>query len=415
MKYVFAGLMFWSFLVGRAFAVDVYILSGQSNMGGFGLSAELPESLKPVIPGAYVWSGADFIELNPMSNTYFGPEVAFAWTYLNLNSQQDIYLIKQSVGGIPLHPGWDSYIWKGVDPGPDRDNYYPGVSLADPNIGNQYRQLSDVFLAALQKLDDDNTPYVIKGILWLQGEADAKGVESATTYAQYLEILSDRMHEDLGLSDTIVPLVYGQVLPYEPTPDRFTHRVELRQSQANADRDSGHQDSFENAYMVSTDDATLLEDHVHYDTEGQLLIGTAFAEEMILAQREAMCPADDEFEENDSSPAATPLTAGQQIAGIVCPDDQDWFETSIEAGDVISAAMKFTHANGDINMTLYDPAGIPVDSAISESDDELITHTATQSGIYHLEVTGVPLAENSYLLAITPRPQVIYGSGFETD
>ena len=127
------------------------------------------------------------------------------------------------------------------------------------------------------------------------------------------------------------------------------------------------------------------------------------------------CPADDEFEENDSSPTATPLTAGQQIAGIICPDDQDWFETSIEAGDVISAAMKFTHANGDINMTLYDPAGIPVDSAISESDDELITHTATQSGIYHLEVTGVPLAKNSYLLAVNLRPQVIYGSGFETD
>ena len=94
----------------------------------------------------------------------------------------------------------------GVDPGPDRDNYYPGDNLNDPNIGNHYRELSDVFLAALQKMDDDNIPYVIKGILWLQGEADAKREESATTYARNLKTFSDRMHEDLGLSGTIVPL-----------------------------------------------------------------------------------------------------------------------------------------------------------------------------------------------------------------
>ncbi|MGB5488988.1 MAG: sialate O-acetylesterase [Lysobacterales bacterium] len=415
MKYIYVGLLLWSSLVGQANAVDVYILSGQSNMDGYGSTAELPDSLKSVIQGAYIWSGSDFIELDPMSNSEFGPEVAFAWTYLNLVPGRDIYLVKQAVGGIPLHPGWDSYIWKGLPPGPGRDNYYPGISLNDPNIGNQYRQLSDVFLAALQKLDDDNIPHVIKGVVWMQGEADAKGEESATAYASYLKIFSDRIHEDLGIPGTIVPLVYGQVLPYEPTADRFTHRVETRQSQANADRDSGHQDSFENAYMVSTDDASLLEDHVHYDTEGQLMIGTAFAEEMILGQRAAICLPDDEFEDNDSTSTATLLTAGLQIAGIVCPDDQDWFGISVAVGEVISATMKFNHADGDIDMTLYDPAGIPVDSANSENDNEMITHTAIQSGIYKLEVTGVSVAKNRYLLAITPRSQLMFGNSFETD
>lgn len=272
-----------------------------------------------------------------------------------------------------------------------------------------------MFLAALQKLDDDNVPYVIKGVLWLQGEADAKGVESATTYARYLEIFSDRIHEDLGLLDTIVPLVYGQVLPYEPTPVRFTHRVETRQSQANADRDSGHQDSIENAYMISTDDATLREDNVHYDAEGQLMIGTAFAEEMTLAQRAAICLPDDAFEDNDSISTATSLTAGLQIAGIVCPNDQDWFGISVEVGEVISVTTKFNHADGDIDMILYDPAGLTVDHAISKNDNEMITHTATQSGIYKLNVTGFSLAENRYLLVMTPRSQLMFGDNFETD
>ena len=78
MKYIYVGLMLWSFLVGQADAVDVYILSGQSNMVGKGSTAELPDSLKSVIQGAYIWSGGDFIELNPMSDPEFGPEVAFA-------------------------------------------------------------------------------------------------------------------------------------------------------------------------------------------------------------------------------------------------------------------------------------------------------------------------------------------------
>ena len=219
----------------------------------------------------------------------------------------------------------------------------------------------------------------------------------------------------MGYQAPLFRLVYGQVLPYENFPYGFTHRVELRQSQANADGDSGHQDSFENAYMISTDDATLLEDHVHYDTEGLLLIGTAFAEEMILAQQAAICLPDDEFEDNDSTSTATSLTTGLQIAGIVCPDDQDWFGISVAVGEVISATMNFNHADGDIDMTLYDPAGIPVDSAISESDNEMITHTATQSGMYKLEVTGVSLAKNRYSLVITPRSQMMFGNSFETE
>lgn len=415
MKYMYAGLIFWGLLVGQANAVDVYVLSGQSNMVGYGSTAELPDPLKSVIQGAYIWSGDDFVEFNPMSNSSFGPEVAFARTYLDLNPAEDIYLIKQAVGGMPLHPGWDSYIWKGVDPGPNRDNYYPGVSLDDPNIGNIYRELSDMFLAALQKLDDDNIPYEIKGVLWLQGEADAKGEESATTYAVQLKGFSDRIHEDLGVLTTVVPLVYGQVLPYEPTADRFTHRVELRQSQADADGDSGHQDSFANAYMISTDDASLLADNVHYDTEGQLMIGAAFAEEMILAQQPPICLPDDRFEDNDSISTATPVTAGLPIPGIACPNDQDWFGISVVAGEVISAILKFNHADGDLDMALYDPAGILLESASSSSDNEIITHTASQSGIYKLLVTGVPLAQNRYSLVVTSRSEQMFGSGFETD
>lgn len=99
----------------------------------------------------------------------------------------------------------------------------------------------------------------------------------------------------------------------------------------------------------------------------------------------------------------------------MCPDDQDWFGISVAVGEIIAATLNFTHADGNLDMTLYDPAGIPVDNAISETDNESITHTATQAGIYKLEVTGFALARNRYSLMVTARSQLIFGGSFETD
>ena len=63
--------------------VDVYLLSGQSNMQGSGLVSDVPNEIGP-IPHAHYWNGEEFEPLvfgtTPTSRKRerFGPEIGFA-------------------------------------------------------------------------------------------------------------------------------------------------------------------------------------------------------------------------------------------------------------------------------------------------------------------------------------------------
>jgi len=264
--------------------VDVYIFSGQSNMVGASKLAELTEELRQPIPEARFWNGSAFEVLTPGQTklssqvTRFGPELAFAREYAKSQPSQPVYIIKYAVGGRPLHAGFDGGKWTGEAPGPGRSTFYPGHSLDDPNIGVLYRNLVETAKAALAQLKQDGMAYRVRGVLWMQGEADAKNPISAVTYATNLRHWHARLLSDLGIEPC--PLVFGQALPYTPHAERFTNPTELRQSQANLDRDSGHADAYAWARMVPTEGMDLYDDTVHYNADGQLKLGAAFARAM---------------------------------------------------------------------------------------------------------------------------------------
>jgi len=264
--------------------VEVFILSGQSNMVGSPKVAELPESERAPITQARFWNGTDFEILTPgitkTSHTLerFGPELAFARNYPGATPEHPVYLIKYALGGRPLHHGWNHGKWLGGPPAPNRGTFYPGEGPDDPNVGTLYQNLLKQVRPALARLEAEGIVYRVRGVLWMQGEADAKHEVSATEYAQGLRQWHQRLLEDIGAAPC--PLVYGQALPYAPRAKRFTHPVELRQSQANLDRDSGHPDAYEWARMVPTEGMPLLDDTVHYNAAGQLALGKAFADAM---------------------------------------------------------------------------------------------------------------------------------------
>ncbi len=265
--------------------VEVFILSGQSNMVGSPKVAQLPESERAPIPQARFWNGTDFETLVPgktkTSQTVerFGPELAFARHYPGATPEHPIYLIKYALGGRPLHHGWHHGKWLGSPPAPNRETFYPGEGPDDPNVGTLYQKLLKQVRPALARLEAEGIAYRVRGVLWMQGEADAKHEVSATEYAQCLRQWHQRLLEDIGAAPC--PLVYGQTLPYAPRAKRFTHPVELRQSQANLDRDSGHPDAYEWARMVPTEGMDLADDTVHYNAAGQIKLGTAFADAMV--------------------------------------------------------------------------------------------------------------------------------------
>ncbi|QDU76660.1 hypothetical protein Pan97_37150 [Bremerella volcania] len=277
---LFALLLVASSLASAQEAVDVYILSGQSNMAGSGTKSQLPEKWKTPLPSVQYWDGKQFVDFDPMTLNLngggrFGPEVGFAGTMASLAPAKTIYIVKFALSGQPLHAGFNGGKWMGEEPGPNRGTFYPGTSPEDPNMGNHYKRLRDQFTKAFAALKEAGKNPQLKGIAWMQGEADAKQEISATKYDQSIALLKSRIEEDCQSGP--VPLAMGQVLPNIPWMERFTHRNEIRQAQADADMRSGSELAILGVWNVPTDGMPLLPDTVHYDTTGQLMLGTSFA------------------------------------------------------------------------------------------------------------------------------------------
>lgn len=270
--------------------VDVYLLAGQSNMQGAGKLANAPASFLTPITNARFWSGDEFVTLEPGKTQTggrpgeFGPELGLARAIAEARPGRKIYVVKFARSGQPLHHGWNGNKWASADPAPGRKTFYPGEDAGDPNTGVHYRDMLEVFGAALSNLRDEGVDFRVAGFAWMQGEQDSKNVLSAEGYAQSLKRLHRRLREDLGVDRLL--FVFGQVLPHAPALERFTHRVQVRQSMANADCRSGHADAIPDVYMVSTDGLPLLEDTVHYDAEGQIRLGSAFGRALLDADRQ---------------------------------------------------------------------------------------------------------------------------------
>lgn len=259
--------------------VDVYLLGGQSNMEGQGNLADLTESQKQFRNPVYFWNGKEFEPLvvgkTRTSNRpgRFGLELSFARDMAKHGGP--VYLVKFSASGMPLHHGWDRNTWKGGEPSPGRVNFYPGSTSGDPARGTLYDRMKNRFLDAIADLEKRGLTPKVRSFLWMQGEQDSKHEVSATTYAQSLALLFQRVREDVDSPN--LKLVYGQVLPYEDAMARFTHREQIREQMAAADGRSGRPESIPDAVMVSTGDCSLKRDTVHHDSAGYWKLGEKFA------------------------------------------------------------------------------------------------------------------------------------------
>ncbi len=116
--------------------------------------------------------------------------------------------------------------------------------------------------------------------------------------------------------------------------------------------------------------------------------------------------ADDGLEENDTAGAATPLVPGPVQGLRICPGDDDWF--AFEATDRASVLVRvrFSHATGDLDATLFRPDGRVLVEAVSQSDDEVLRGSDLTAGLHLLRVGGYAGGGNRYALnlAVAPHP-----------
>jgi hypothetical protein len=272
---------------------EVYFLGGQSNMEGFGfnneVSAEDMTRLHGEVPifvgqmaldnetygGVGMWQplqpgfGTGF-KTNGTANQLserFGPELFFGATMADQSSGTRVAIIKYALGG------------SGLADGVGFGNWFPDFS-SGAGI-NQYDHALTTLRNAFAQTDIDGDGVadrlVPAGIVWMQGEADAHHSQAAAdAYRVNIERLMGLLRAALRVDD--LPVVIGKITDSGMADDGTV--MDYIATVQQAQQDFVNDDPCA-AYVTVTEDLAYLNDGWHYDTQGFVRLGTAFALEMI--------------------------------------------------------------------------------------------------------------------------------------
>jgi len=117
--------------------------------------------------------------------------------------------------------------------------------------------------------------------------------------------------------------------------------------------------------------------------------------------------SDDNYEQNDTRATASAVGPGFDQSGLMSCDD-DWYAFALNAKAPVHVDAFFTDASGDIDIALFDSGGTLLATSASTTDNESLSHTATEAGTYYVRVITFdpPLLYkgNEYRLRIQSQP-----------
>lgn len=234
----------------------LFLLAGQSNMAGAGVTAGLPGQYTTTPERIRLFEDGEFRTL-AYADT-FGPEIGFAHEIIQVYPDDSIILCKVAVGGANLYYDWNP---DGVSQGPE--DVYRGPLY--PKLINAVSQLTAL-------LKEENIEPVITGMLWMQGERDAVFDFMAGTYEQNLKGFIACIRRDTHVAG--LPFIMGQICPRIIIPDTGKYNHAWRRTVQVAQRNTA--DNERGVYLVATDDIPQ-SDNLHFDTLGLLELGKRFA------------------------------------------------------------------------------------------------------------------------------------------
>lgn len=235
----------------------VLILSGQSNMAGFGRAVELSAEWRTPPPNVTLMNWGRTQVLGTGS---IGPEVTLAHALARAMPGRQIVLFKAA------HGGTSQLAWQ-----PELDQArIDRLKLShDQRVGHAYAQLIAAWKKAFPPGDIQPA-----ALLWMQGESDARVPELAKEYEQHLTRLIATLRRDLGAPQ--MKAVIAEINPAKVTPvSPFPFVDEVRAAQR------GFPTKDPLTACISTDGLTKNKDEVHYDTAGQQVLGQRFAEALL--------------------------------------------------------------------------------------------------------------------------------------
>lgn len=232
----------------------IFVLAGQSNMAGQGVASELAPAYRQAPSNVEFYYNGYKTPLNRFK--HFGPEIGFAHEISRLFPHDKIKLIKFAVGGTSLF-AWDP-IW-------DANKAH---STRNASAGPLFNKL---IKAVNIQFDSSNDK--LAGIIWMQGETDAKYTTAAKQYAGNLNRFVSALRAKL--SSPNAAFIMGSI---NPPLELFPSTTIVQQTQKLSTR------RIRNLHLVKTDDLAKRNDRLHYNAKGQLELGKRFARAYFKAQ-----------------------------------------------------------------------------------------------------------------------------------
>lgn len=225
--------------------LDLYLLIGQSNMAGRGVTdaASQPNSPKIwAINRQNEWKiAADPLHQDKPAVVGVGPGLTFAQEIIKKHSGHPIGLIPCAVGGSGI------------------DDWQPGAKHEQTGI-----YAYDEMLARVKEAQKRGT---IKGIIWHQGESDSSP-EKKVAYAAKLADFFKRLRRDTHTEN--VPVVVGTLGDFYVTKNPDAAVI----NQIIVDYAKGNQ----LVYMASASGLVHKGDDTHFDTASARELGRRYAE-----------------------------------------------------------------------------------------------------------------------------------------
>ena len=259
-------------------SVDVYIIGGQSNATGQGYMKNLPPLFKPdervriYHSGNHLRSGSSPRTWHPLrqaseSPDRFGPELGFGNRMQEHFPNRRIAIIKHAFSGSNLSTQWRPH-----------------------PAGQQYTTFIETVDAGLTSLREQGDQPLLRGMLWQQGEADAKNEITARAYGENLVNLIGSIRERYQAPNML--FAFGEVFPKADYKDESHPATILRRQQQQVQGNNCSVLATRGALLVKTQGLSLRKDDVntphphdvvHFGTAGTLELGIRFADTIAVA------------------------------------------------------------------------------------------------------------------------------------
>ena len=277
--------------------IDVYLIAGQSNAVGYGsdgLSASImndpryTDGFENVLYYG-VAEANDRSEFVPVTvglgkdSGRVGAEVGIASVVGD--SARKSAIIKHAIGGSYLYPTTDgtAALNYGTWTSPSYIEKY-GVNTDTNKIGDIYEAFMQTVTIAITKLVAEGYTPVVKGIWWMQGEAETPYEAPAKAYEELLSMLISDMRKDIGeivhsdsaaLSD--LPFVMGKIKrnPNDKTQPPYVQTVNEAQVSVTSE--------IPNTFIVDTSALTQI-DGWHFTADSQHWLGAQFVNTVIASE-----------------------------------------------------------------------------------------------------------------------------------